>query len=262
MRKNKNPIVKIDAHIHLNVTAKPDDELSGIIKDLSELGFEKACLMPDMEKANNSDVQYAIRKYPERFYGIFILNFHNLSSLLSDFSNYISSGFRGIKLHPRVQEINLDNDIVRQLLLLCNNQKVPVIIDGFISDNEDGLRQLEFIQQATDILAKTKVIIAHFGGYRFKDILLLARDKNNIYFDLSFSLMYFLNKDLSILKQACSSIKEFGVGRFLYGSDYPEFGITEYAKGAESVLREAGLNDSEVAKVFGETASTIFESYE
>jgi len=251
--------MKIDAHVHLMNGGETDILLDRIRYGLAECGFDKAVLLPDFKIPNNADVEYAMRKFPGLFYGIYIPDFRRgAAHVLKELEACLSAGFRGIKLHPRFQTIDLNADAEKATLAMCNERKLPVIIDGFMRDTDEGSKQLDFISRAADMLEETKIVIAHFGAERYKDVLMLAEDNDHIYMDLSLSLFFFTRTRPEMVGDMCSCVKRSGADRFLYGSDYPMYEIDMYARGSERKLRTAGLDDREIRKVFGETTLGVF----
>ena len=130
-------------------------------------------------------------------------------------------GFIGLKLHPRLQRFALDDLATHRLVAQAGEIGIPVLIDAF----PDG----DWLMQGFDCLAfarlakacpDTRIIIAHFGGHHCIDFMMLAKRLPNVWFDLSYSLLYYADSPVvDNLLYCCRSMK---YERIFYGSDYPD----------------------------------------
>ena len=93
----------------------------------------------------------------------------------------------GLKLHPRRQGFsNKDFPAVEKLVTYAAGQGLPTLIDCFpygpraLKDDS-----LELIAALAEAVPKASIIIAHMGGIRILEALIVARTSYTIYMDLS-----------------------------------------------------------------------------
>ena len=125
-----------------------------------------------------------------------------------------SIGLKGIKIHPDIQRVNIDDKRLMALYEAIEG-KMPLYLH-MGDDRED------FQFSSTDKLVKIKkrfpnleVVAAHLGGYTAWDKIGLLTDFDKIWFDVSSSLWVI---DSTYAKQI---IEELGTKRVKYGTDYP-----------------------------------------
>ncbi len=97
---------------------------------------------------------------------------------------------------------------------------MPVLLDCF-PDGDWLMAGLNVLQYAT--LARqspnTTVIVAHAAGHHCLDLLMLAKRVKNLWFDISYSLLYYGSPVIEAIFYAMESIR---YERVLFGTDYPD----------------------------------------
>lgn len=150
----------------------------------------------------------------------------------------INNGLKGVKLHPDLQKIYIDNSAMFPIYEMLEEKGLPVIFH--IGDNLVDFSNPTRLAKVLEFFPRLKVVAAHLGGYgiwddRLGDIL-QGRD---VYYDTSSSLM-FLDKD-----QAVQRIRSHGIDKVLYGTDYPMWSHESEMK----KFLALGLNDEEIEKI-------------
>ena len=125
-----------------------------------------------------------------------------------------SIGLKGIKIHPDIQRVNID-DVRLMALYEAIEGKMPLYLHM-------GDPREEFRFSSTERLVKIKkrfpnleVVAAHLGGYTAWDKIGLLTDFDKIWFDASSSLWVIDSK------YAKNIITELGTKRVMFGTDYP-----------------------------------------
>jgi predicted TIM-barrel fold metal-dependent hydrolase len=153
-----------------------------------------------------------------------------------------------------LQHFSPSDDRILPVLHKAGELGVPVVFDVF--PQGPGLIK-EILPLNYDWIAKTvpktKIILAHSGGSRILDALLVAKANSNVYLDLSYSLLYYQGS--SVLGDFLFAVKKIGAQRVIYGSDYPEVGIVESFEKVGEILD--GLFIHEREWVFGKTISSL-----
>jgi predicted TIM-barrel fold metal-dependent hydrolase len=250
----------IDAHLHLD--EKIDGTAATAAKELNdqlvqsniELGI---VLHLEDQPWSISEVSEAILKYPR------IKAFVNVHPNSADAKEVLRGGIEelgyiGLKLHPRLQKFKVNDINTIELVKYAGELNVPVLIDAFPDGTHllQGFSSLMYAELAQKC-PSTKIIIAHMGGHHVLDFMMLAKRIPNIYFDFSYSLLYY--RSSSISQNIVYSIKSMKSERIFYGSDYPDRSIHESVTQSIEYLKTMNLPDEDLLKVMGLNAQNFFK---
>lgn len=151
-----------------------------------------------------------------------LIGFGTLHSGLEDIAlevyRIISLGLKGIKLHPEFQHFIIDDASMMPVYSAIEG-KLPLLIH-MGDENQDSsspLRLARILDRFPDLV----VIAAHFGGYQMWDESRKYLIGKKLYMDTSSSLR-FLSPE-----KATGMIRQHGVEKFLFGSDFPMWGHQE-----------------------------------
>lgn len=222
----------IDAHVHIfpeKVAEKATESISnfygipmfanGTIEELfvnsEKIGVYKyivhstATRVEQVESINNfiSETQ---KKY-KSFIGFGTLH-PGLDDAESEVNRIIALGLKGIKLHPDFQNFNIDDECMFPVYRAIGD-KLPVLMH--MGDEKRTSSSPERLAKVMDLFPELTFIAAHLGGYQMWDASLKYLVGRNLYFDTSSSLAI-LDKE-----KATYIIKQHGVKKVLFGSDYP-----------------------------------------
>ena len=93
------------------------------------------------------------------------------------------------------------------------------------------------------------------GGYECMNFLVMAKQLDNVYLDLSFSINYFKNS--SIKDQLLFCCKSLKCNKIFYGSDYPELDLKKSIDIHEKNFLK-NFTKSEKNKIFYKNAEKFF----
>ncbi|MCW9034173.1 MAG: amidohydrolase family protein [Rhodospirillales bacterium] len=166
-------------------------------------------------------------------------------------------GFIGLKLHPRLQEYPIADPRVAKLVGLAGEMNVPVVIDAFPDGDwlMQGFDPLDYARLAK-ACPNTRIQIAHFGGQRCIDMMLLAKRLPNVSLDLSFSLLYF--RGSSVVGDILYGCKSMGYSRVLYGSDYPDRSIGDSLNGSLVEFEKADITGNDLDRLLYANAQEFY----
>jgi predicted TIM-barrel fold metal-dependent hydrolase len=252
----------IDGHCHLDSTFSTCGEaLESLYQESRSVGIKKIVLLniPGSSFGGqrgfcNEEVIHGAKAYGDFFYvfpAINPLEAHAVDKVKA----YKLLGIAGIKLHPRIHQYSVENQLCVDVVKEAGAAKLPVLICGF----PDGLGlKLGNIPSAFGRLAdkapETKIAYGHSGGHYIIDAMMIAKACKNIYLDLSFSLLYYqksgVPNDLAYAIQSMQGKKIF------WGTDYPD---RPYAKTVEMSL--AAFDKLRLADEFKEAilSTNIYE---
>ena len=124
-----------------------------------------------------------------------------------------AAGLKGIKIHPDIQRVNLDDDRLMKTYEVCERLGLAVIlhVGDFRYDYSHPGRLVGVLHS----FPRLRVNAAHMGGWSIPEIGLDNLRDENCFVDLS-STFAFVG-----LRRAKELIKAYGPGRVLFGSDFP-----------------------------------------
>ncbi len=126
-------MIIIDSHLHL------DDRVDGtalgaaneLDRQLADSGIERAIVLQlETQSWAAEDVAEAISKYP-RLKGFINVNPYGDDHLRTLRDGIEKLGYVGLKLHPRLQKFELDDQRTVRLVQQAGEMNVPVLIDAF-----------------------------------------------------------------------------------------------------------------------------------
>lgn len=249
----------IDAHLHL------DDKIDGtaigaareLDRQLCDANIDRAVVLQlEAQPWSVEEVAEAIAEFPRlRAF----VNVHPAGGrpehLLREGIEEL--GYIGLKLHPRLQDFAVDDERTARLVQAAGEMDVPVLIDAF----PDGSHLMQgFSPLKYALLAKrcpqTRIIIAHMGGHYVLDFMMLAKRLPNVYFDFSYSLLYYQTS--SVPGDMVYAMRSMKFERIFYGSDYPDRSVSVSLERSLEYLRGSGISGVELDKIMGSNAQRFF----
>ena len=192
-----------------------------------------------------------------------IYQFVNLNPSSQNISNDLVHAFHdlnywGVKLHPRFHNFSVSDRNVYEISKFAGQLRKPVLIDVFPDETylKLKLEPLDFYNLAKEN-PETNFIWAHFGGHKILDFLMLGRKLKNVYFDISFSLLYY--RTSSVLKDFIFSLENIRYERVLYGSDFPDRSIEKSIDMTTKILESFEISESDKLKLFYSNAMNLIE---
>lgn len=230
----------IDGHCHL-------DKKIGVIHEAMENLYHAASAadvtgvillnLPEEGFDNLQVIEEA--KYYNGFFRVFpSLNpmHDNVFERLLDLK---ASGAAGLKLHPRLHGYRVDCEECITLVSRAGILGIPVMIDGFPDGMNLSLGNLpETFARLAEKTPHTRIAIGHAGGHRIMDALMAAKYFKNLYMDLSYTLLYYRNSNLT--KDIAYTVASIKAERIFWGSDYPD---RPYSETISLSLAEIGKMD-------------------
>ncbi|QSX04674.1 amidohydrolase [Sedimentibacter sp. zth1] len=125
-------------------------------------------------------------------------------------------GLRGIKLHPSNLGIYIDSLDMVPVIRKAADLNIPIMIHSYPSGYQQyDLCEPARIQNITKMFPDATFIISHMGGHRWIDALGGCE-----YVDISTFLPELVN--LYGIEQANRVLRNFGVDRLIFATDYPQ----------------------------------------
>lgn len=254
----------IDAHTHIH----PEPEWSGesndallenLISSINNIKIYKAVILPIYPQISNEFIRDACKKYPDKLIGFASVDPSDEKKAIKTLEKCVSKyHLKGLKLHPRIQKINLSGKKIVRVVKRAAALNIPLLFDCFPQWDANFVINKTFPERIGELaqeVPEAKIIMAHAGGYKLWDAFFIARANSNIYLDFSFSISYF--KGSSIEQDLGFILKKLGAKRCIYGSDYPEVSMPESLKDAREMVEKINLSSEEKDYFFGKTLLSI-----
>ena len=224
----------IDSHCHIypdkiadkasNATANfyelppsLDGKISTLLEHGEQAGIEhfivqSVATTPHQVSSINNFIASSVAESGGRFTGLGTLH-PDSADMAADVNEIIALGLKGVKLHPDIQKVKLDDCRMLKMYELCEG-KLPILIHT--GDNRYDYSNPNRMLPILDAYKGLTVIGAHFGGWSiwenaWKDYA----GRDNFYVDCSSSL-YAITPE-----KAKELILAYGTDRVLFGTDYP-----------------------------------------
>ena len=245
----------IDCHLHLNekVDGSAKHAAHELDLQLQEAGVSRALgLHLDSQPWSVEEVAEAIRPY-DRLRAF--VNVHpglpNARMLLRNAIEKL--GYVGLKLHPRLQGFAIEDEKTTELVGYAGEIGVPVLIDAFPDGMHlmQGFSPLKYAELAKRC-PETSLILAHMGGHHVIDFMMLAKRLPNLYFDISYSLLYFQGS--RVPDDMVYAMRSMQFARIFYGSDYPDRTVKATLEWCIEFLQKAGVAGDELSRIMGGNA--------
>lgn len=211
---SKKAVSSIGSFYSIPMTCK-----NGISDELIEYGSKigvthylvcSTATVPHQVESINSFIMNECKLHPE-FVGFGTLH-PDYENIDKEVNRIISSGLRGIKIHPDFQEFYIDDDKAEKIYKAIEG-KLPILIHmGDPRYDYSRPKRLESVMKAFPNL---DVFAAHLGGYERWDEAVTCLFGKNVHFDSSSSLE-FLSVDY-----ARDIIRGFGPDKIFFGTDFP-----------------------------------------
>jgi predicted TIM-barrel fold metal-dependent hydrolase len=192
---------------------------------------------------DNEYVDKVIQSHPGKFYGWIFVN-PKVSDPIEEVEQWFGKqGWIGVKTHPfwHSYPVALLDDVAA----FCEERGLPILIH-LGSNRENG--DFRFLPERHP---KLKIIYAHAAVPRYKEIWSYAKNKENIFVDLSNPVYV----DEGILP---SVIRALGPEKCLHGTDGPYLNATQ-GRMLERIL-QSPLSDNEREQILGRNFLELIEA--
>ncbi len=268
--------MKIDAHIHSFFDdsslfqSYPKREESDLIDYLDQNGMDMAVILPIAPYDSNATVQKVCQKYSDRLIGY--CSIHPTFFRIGDTSPQLQlrrlviiEKFRGLKLHPRIQQFGLKDPRVYGLLYEAAKLNIPILIDGVTQGSllpmtETDLREIDAY---ASIFYDLPIIVAHLGGEYLYDMVDICRHRSNVFLDLSWIPAYEQKTyqgradRVNAIEYAVKTLAPYY--KLIYGSDYPEDSAWTIKSFYEEMFARLKLSEDQQNAIWSGTIVTILQ---
>ena len=265
----------VDGHVHLSDDPDPtrgwppftaDDLISIMDEKLPIPGgsrvIDRAAVMPMLGPTQRADLSFreqhrpvieAVRKYPDRLVGTFMLNPHlGVGAGLAELRRLVAEdGFRMVKLHPTAHAYwpkarEFTDPVLEEAALL----DIPVLIHT----GDPPFAVPALMEPLAADHPGTTVILAHLGtqkiGYA-DDAINVARHCDNVYLETGWGHQ----------PRVAEAVLAIGAGRMVFGSDCPVQDPYSQLRIIETLTRDGplgiNLSESDMEAIMGNNLARL-----
>jgi len=208
-----------------------------------------------VETTRRNDGVLALARRDRRFYPVGSVHPLDGPPALEEIDRIARSGARGLKLHPNTQQFDVADPTVRAVVERAAERRLPVLFDAYSPFDAD--QPGKFVRLAMEV-PKARLVLAHGHGPRFPDLLVyevLARYDwwgRNVWIDLSATGPLLARSPFAA--QFAWVVRQVGVDRLLFGSDYP---LDDPAP-AVAAIAGLGFSAPELRRIFWTNATRLY----
>ena len=168
----------------------------------------------------------------------------------SELDHIKALGLSGIKIHPDIQGVDIDDPKMYELYSLAEGI-LPIYFHMGDDRQQYRFSETRRLVKIMKEFPRLKVIAAHFGGYRAWDEAteLVKHGGDNIMFDTSSSLWAMTTE------QADRQIALIGTEKLMFGTDYPVM----HAENELKLFMKLSLTEKQRQDIFYNNAKSFIE---
>lgn len=204
------------SQFYQNFKIEGDGTAEGLLKSGEKIGIShfvvhSAATKPSQVSVINNFIMNECQKHSQFVaFGTMHPNFENPFEELKRIKD---AGFKGIKLHPDLQQFKIDEPIMNCIYDALSD--LDLIVLFHTGDERFDFSHPKRVKNLRKNFPKLKIVAAHFGGYsQWQESFDILRGVD-VFFDTSSSLW---KMPQSLAKDF---INTFGSEKFLFGSDFP-----------------------------------------
>ena len=166
--------------------------------------------------------------------------------------------FSGFVMHPYLQDLQADK---LSSLDACINADIigrrPIFICTAIGSPK--MYSIDPLKVASAVANKVSspVVLAHAGGAKILEAMLIADAHAHVFLETSFSLPYWLGS--SVEQDMAFALKKIGAHRFLYGSDAPFCSEQKALDAHDTFFKRHDIDAASIDKIMCTNAQGIFD---
>jgi predicted TIM-barrel fold metal-dependent hydrolase len=167
-----------------------------------------------------------------------------------------AAGCQWIKLHPVMQKFDVADSAITDTVKHASGLRLPVLFhaDSPVDANEPG----KFVRLAITV-PQSRLILAHAHGPTFNQLLVYAQQKRywwwqrNVWVEISGTVNMIAGGPFA--EQFLWALRQIGIDRVLFGSNYPIDDPLEAIKATEQL----GFTDAELQAVMHDNAAELLQ---
>ena len=250
---------------------------AGVIEALDEGGIDKGVVFPltfmppdgMWQKMNDLTASY-LAEYPERLIGYSIINPRDIDASLLELERAFDQlGFRGVKIHPSLQEFYCNDPALDPIFAYCVSREKPILFHtgASLPSHPDKYSQPLLLDEVAVRFPDLSIIMAHSGRPFYQEAAMLLRKHPNVYVDLCANRGRTGGTALLEMALTFNKIYADGLQKTLFASDFPVFSPAETLQDLRTIkgnprlaeLELPTITDEEMVLILGNTAAGLLK---
>lgn len=238
-----------DEFYHENSTGKGTSEdliSQGTAAGVDRFLVQSVATVPRQVDSINVYIAGEVTKHKDRFIGLGTMH-PDSRDMEGELLRLLDLGLKGVKLHPDMQDFQVDSRKSMELCALCERYDVPILMHTgdkrYDRSNPDRLYPL------LKAFPGLTLVGAHMGGWSLWDTAWQTlAELPNLYVDCSSSFAYMTPES------AAKVMRAYGLDRVLFATDYPMWSPAPEL----AFLMSLGFTDEEYGKILSGNAKRVF----
>lgn len=185
--------------------------------------FSVATNPHQVQKVNDSIASLTELSCSHGFESIGFMGIHqDYPDFKAEINRCEAMGLKGIKIHPDIQEIDIDDP---RMLELCSviEGRMPLFLHVGDDRPQYQYSHPAKLARVMDMFPNLTVVAAHLGGYKaWEDARHYLFGRDNLWYDCSSALWAMTPEKAEEIIRGC------GTDRVMFGTDYPVVNLQEY----------------------------------
>jgi predicted TIM-barrel fold metal-dependent hydrolase len=226
---------------------KEDGSKKKLLAYLKALGYERAVVFAPFKAYFKEDPNaWVLKEFggDPRFVPWATLNERGLEAA-SMLSRLGPGQIKGVKWHPPITKIGLDDRELRQFFSLAEYWRLPIVIHTGPHGWDPERYSPKLVTSIARRHPKLPLIIEHLGGQKLaSETWRVMELRPNVFGGLTSCLLEEATWHVPA-KEIASKIREFGASRFIFGADFP-YNSASYNLRSIQVLKSMDLPPSDL----------------
>lgn len=216
---------------------------SGDSAGVNRFVVQSVATSPRQVESINHFIRETCEAHPQRLIGFGTIH-PGMENPVEEVERCLQMGLRGIKIHPDVQQFDMDDPAMFPVYDAIQG-RVPMLIH--CGDYRYDYSHPRRLAHVLDEFPRLDVVAAHFGGWSLFDLAMEYLLPRRCWLDTSSSFA-FLGK-----VRAREIIRAYGAERIVFGDDFP---MWDHQSELETLL-SLGLTDRENERILSGNAKRI-----
>ena len=249
-----------------------DGTVDSLINSMKNSNVDISVILPvatnpyQVEKVNNASTELN-EKYSEDGIISFACMHPEYENYSKELSRIKNLGFKGIKIHPVYQDVEIDNIKYLRIFERAAELDLIVITHAGLDIGFPGVVKCspKMCRDVVDEIGNFKFILAHMGGWKNWDEVAEYLADTKVYIDTAFSTgtitprkdSHWEAKELKMLNEEefIKLFNLFGADRIIFGTDSPWSSQNESIK----FIQILQITEEDKMKIFGGNAKNLLK---
>jgi predicted TIM-barrel fold metal-dependent hydrolase len=233
--------------------ASTDGTLNGLIKSMNESKVDLSVILPVVTKPEQFESINLFAKSVNEKYNGRLISFGGIHPDSDNYKEELNTvknlGIKGIKIHPDYQGVMIDDIRYKRIieyaselgLIIVTHAGIDIGIPEPVHCPPDKMRKV------LDEIKPSKMVLAHYGGWKQWEEVYEYLAGENVYFDTAFTLGYVSEDNFKRI------LDKHGADKILFATDAPWCSMKESIE----ILKSYNLDKTTEEKILSSNAKRL-----